>query len=606
MNDSANTPEIRAAAYRDGYTNRFVVGFDEHGRTVPAAGREKTDKQVGIFYHLWLGNHPAPENYNMTEIRETYGDDMLYHTDDKDVSPANCFYWWDRPMYGYYSNDDEWVIRRHMELLTDAGVDFLVFDATNTLIYTQTALRIMAVISELRESGWNAPQVVFYTHSHSIATMRNLYREIYGLGLYPESWYRVDGKPMIIGYTNAALDTERTRWECGPNCFYCPMPLTDEELNFFHYREPVWPYDATKYAQLGWPYEVPADGWPYVDWVYPQRTYGDMLVASTTSHPGVPMSNSIAIPGLYYANWGRGYDVKTGQNKPEDVLRGTFFESQWETVHAVDPRYVFITGWNEWIAIKAPFPNNLYTFCDCASLEFSRDIEPMKGGYEDAFYIQMMSHIRRFKYETDDTPPATLTRKTIDVEGMPRQWDDVETVYRRVGADNGARDGLDATRKQHYVRAPYRNNILSVRVSADDDNLYFCIETAEPIKIVEDDAAFMNLFIGRGAVPEAGKGWAGYEFAVNRSRKNGAAAIEALNADFGGVTLAETATYTVQGSTMQMQIPRRVIGLADGGCFYFKVADNVAEPADIMDYYDTGCTLPMGRLSYLAAIGDMQ
>ena len=37
----------------------------------------------------------------------------------------------------------------------------------------------------------------------------------------------------------------------------------------------------------------------------------------------------------------------------------------------------------------------------------------------------------------------------------------------------------------------------------------------------------------------------------------------------------------------------------DGGDFYFKVADGVADPAEIMDYYATGRSLPMGRLSYL-------
>ena len=30
-----------------------------------------------------------------------------------------------------------------------------------------------------------------------------------------------------------------------------------------------------------------------------------------------------------------------------------------------------------------------------------------------------------------------------------------------------------------------------------------------------------------------------------------------------------------------------------------KVADGVADPAEIMDYYATGRALPMGRLSYL-------
>ena len=50
---------------------------------------------------------------------------------------------------------------------------------------------------------------------------------------------------------------------------------------------------------------------------------------------------------------------------------------------------------------------------------------------------------------------------------------------------------------------------------------------------------------------------------------------------------------------MQIMIPRAALGLEDGGDFYFKVADGVSNPAEIMDYYATGRSLPMGRLSYL-------
>ena len=77
------------------------------------------------------------------------------------------------------------------------------------------------------------------------------------------------------------------------------------------------------------------------------------------------------------------------------------------------------------------------------------------------------------------------------------------------------------------------------------------------------------------------------------------ATIEKLNSDYTGEALEASATYTVQGSVMQIMIPRAALGLEDGGDFYFKVADGVSDPAEIMDYYATGRSLPMGRLSYL-------
>jgi hypothetical protein len=108
----------------------------------------------------------------------------------------------------------------------------------------------------------------------------------------------------------------------------------------------------------------------------------------------------------------------------------------------------------------------------------------------------------------------------------------------------------------------------------------------------------MNLFIGTGTAPTV-KGWESYEFAINRSRNGSAASIEKLNADYTGETLETTATYSVQGNVMQISIPRAALGLDASGDFYFKVADGVSDPAEIMDYYVTGRCMPMGRLSYL-------
>ncbi|MBS6475432.1 MAG: hypothetical protein KH354_05565, partial [Clostridiales bacterium] len=59
------------------------------------------------------------------------------------------------------------------------------------------------------------------------------------------------------------------------------------------------------------------------------------------------------------------------------------------------------------------------------------------------------------------------------------------------------------------------------------------------------------------------------------------------------------AEVTVQGAVMQIRIPRAAIGLgAEENTFYFKVADGVELPQDIMEYYVSGRSLPMGRLSY--------
>ena len=52
--------------------------------------------------------------------------------------------------------------------------------------------------------------------------------------------------------------------------------------------------------------------------------------------------------------------------------------------------------------------------------EYSRDIEPMKGGYKDAYYLQMISFIRRFKGL--EAPATAQKAYPIDPKGGFDQW----------------------------------------------------------------------------------------------------------------------------------------------------------------------------------------
>lgn len=89
-------------------------------------------------------------------------------------------------MYGYYNSGDEYVIRKHIELLITAGIDFLVFDTTNAVTYDAVYEKIMKIIDEYLKAGWDAPKVAFYTHSYSIQTANKLYENVYKANYYPE------------------------------------------------------------------------------------------------------------------------------------------------------------------------------------------------------------------------------------------------------------------------------------------------------------------------------------------------------------------------------------------------------------------------------------
>ena len=320
---------------------------------------------------------------------------------------------------------------------------------------------------------------------------------------------------------------------------------------------------------------------------------------SVATHPMVPFSFSLTHEN--WCNWGRGYDVNTGKNMHEDIFRGTFFQSEWETVFASDPQpeILMVTGWNEWIAYKQPYGGE-YMLCDNVDMEYSRDIEPMQGGYEDAYFIQMLTNIRKYKYESAEAVIADNVYKTIDPAGNDSQWDDVKAVYRHVGTAYDKRNAYGGAMTVHYSVPAADNNILSVKLTNDAENLYFRIECADAVK-VSDNANWMNLFIGTGT--PAQKGWESYEYVIGRRHDaaTNTAAVEQLRADFTGRHAGE-AVYAVNGSTVVYSVPLTALGLsgAEGDALriYFKVADGVDGAEEIMNYYVSGRCLPMGRLSY--------
>ena len=53
---------------------------------------------------------------------------------------------------------------------------------------------------------------------------------------------------------------------------------------------------------------------------------------------------------------------------------------------------------------------------------------------------------------------------------------------------------------------------------------------------------------------------------------------------------------------MQVKIPLSVLGGNAKKGLYIKVADNVEKPTDMMSYYNSGKSLPLGRVSYQYAV----
>ncbi len=556
-----------------------VVGVDQFGRTIPAIGGYKDKKQVGIFYWPWIGQPFATGLYDATKISAMpNGLKLLYDfkSHDTAISPSGQAHFWGEPIWGYYNSADEWVIRRQLKMLTTAGVDFIVFDLTNRVTYREVYEKVLRIIEEFQQNGWNAPKAVFYTHSKSMETTQVLYDDLYKRRLYENAWYKVKGKPMIIAYTDTADDRAEaiSRSDHG----YVPKLYSEEVKNFFYFKKPQWPFDPTF-----------QDGFPWIEWSFPQPLHGGIMSVSVASHPKVPMSRSVTSGWI---NWGRGWDPDKKQNIAEDVDRGTFFQRQWDHAIKVDPDTVFIGGWNEWIAYKQPYGDE-YMLCDAANKEYSRDIEPMKGGYEDAFYIQMIKNIRRYK-----GLPATINNtvpRTINIKGAPSQWNGVNT-YRNIESSALPRSHYGASKTVFYELPAPVNNIKEVKISHDKGYVYFLIQTEKDFQPSSSPLKGLNIFVGIGE--PALKGWKGYDFIATLEPGASGFSLKKLDQSFVSGNVGKP-VFSINKNIVQVKISRKQLGaLAGTNAIYFKVTDGIQNPEDLMDTYLSGSAMPMGRLSY--------
>jgi len=556
-----------------------IVGVDHFGRVFGPISGVDSKKQVGLFFWLWIGQPYANGIYDATKILAMPNGLRLltdFSAYNEAVSPDGQAHFWGEPVWGYYNSDDLWVIRKQIEMLMIAGIDFIFFDTTNGFIYKNVFQKILSVIDEYQQRGWSPPKVVFYTHSRCFQTVREIYRELYKPGLYPNTWYRVDGKPMIIAYTDPQDDLNEAKSRSDES--YTPGVLSAEILNFFHFKRPQWPSDP-----------VYPDGFPWVEWTFPQPVHNGIMNVTVASHPSVPMSFSLT-RGL--VNWGRGWNPDTKVNVAEDIDKGTFFQRQWDEALKVSPDMVTIGGWNEWIAYKQPYLGE-YVLVDATNKEYSRDIEPMEGGYQDAFYIQMIKNIRAYKGMEYVSKPSP--ERTISIDSGADQWNDITPTGSNPNTERSSRNSYGASNKIMYSQPAPDNHIREVKITHDKNNVYFYIRTKDRLTAYNGKPNWLNILIGTG---EPGlKNWESYEYLIGNSFSGGTVSIDRLASDFSGTSVG-SGHYTVNGNILQIECPRAHLGLNNHNKLYFKVASGIEKPSDIMSYYKSGSSLPMGRLSY--------
>jgi hypothetical protein len=555
---------------------------DALGRKLPLAqhGSIRPGRYVGIFYFLWHGAHGFDNEETSRKdegVQEKKPGDtaspyditrlLAANPSDPQYGPPHAFHYWGQPAFGYYLPDDEWVIRRHAQMLSDAGVDVLILDATNAFIYLPQLTRLLTTYQALRREGRSTPAFAFIVNTQPKATVRRLYDAIYAKGLYRDLWFYWKGKPLML----------------------CPPEgLSDTTAAFFTSRHSwAWSKDQQWFADG-------KDKWPWLD--HTPQDYGWHETKDK------PEEISVAVAEHPVSNIGRSYHDGKEPDTPRSG-EGLYFSEQWRRALEVDPEFVLVTGWNEWIAMRfiAKLPNKMLGrrvepggsyFVDEYNEEYSRDIEPVNGSLHDNYYYQLVDGIRRYK-GTRPLPKA-MRDHPVQIDGMFADWKGVSPEFTDDAGDTFHRDHAGYGRIKNYTNNSGRNDIVKAKVAANGPLISFYARTATTLSS-STDSNWMILYIGAGDTTHAA--WEGFQYRV-RPLTAKQAVIENFTGDKGWKQVGVT-KMAVKGGELELTIPKTLLGIAgEHFTLDFKWTDNIPCDGNPMHWLDLGDTAPDGRFRY--------
>lgn len=280
---------------------------------------------------------------------------------------------------------------------------------------------------------------------------------------------------------------------------------------------------------------------------------------------------------------------------------GRNFEEQWRRAMELDPSFVFVTGWNEWIAGRFDESSPFYgdgpvTFVDQFDPEYSRDLEPMRGGHGDHYYYQFIGWARRFK---GARPIPPVVSQPIRVDGAFDDWQAVQPEFRDTLGDPVQRDEVGWDRKQRYVNRTGRRDLVAAKVSAQAETLAFLLQGAAPLTLT-DSAPGPQLFLDLDA--NATNGWLGYDVRV-RVEASDRAQVQRWAGP--GYRWAEGLPVEIAASenALELRVPAGALGLRElPRTLDFKWEDGCLERGEPWEFTVNGDAAPNDRYNYRAIL----
>jgi len=605
------------ASARDIYPDTWV-GCDALGRKMPTSvdvGPVKEDQRrvVGIFYITWHGDHLNKlKSPYAADVSKILAKDPAARFDAKHPLWTEGSYHWGEPECGYFLSKDEWVIRRDMSMLADAGVDVLVMDVTNAVCYWDEWDVVFSTMQKMKAEGNKVPEFCFWAFNGPVVTVvQNLYDRIYKPGKYKDLWFIWDGKPLLLYNGNPRIDSNGQNPDQGD--------YSQEVKDFFTLRTMWWGY----YEWAGKRFVGTEDNWsfgydmgdPRVASMEPEELVSlhngvrEQAAVTPAQHPssltgkcwtrehGEPELNDQDLPVPTYVPWlGKTVDHPEGY--------GIYFQQRFDEAIRANPQFLYINDWNEWTAGKYhPADGKTtgfmrrqspYFFVDQYNAEFNRTVSPMKGGYTDNYYMQMAANIRRYKGVRPI--PVLHGCAAIKIDGSFADWKNISVEYRDTVGDTAHRD-YDGYGGLHYTNDSGRNDIVTCKVAVDDENVYFYAETNAALT-PHTDPNWMLLLID--ADRNSNTGWYGYDYLINKKIIDADTTL-AMRYDSAAARWTEAARlkYRCAGKSLELAVPRKLLGLSGSSfAFDFHWCDNPADLADPISLCVNGDSAPNRRFNY--------
>lgn len=694
-------------ALRDIFPDTWAA-TDDLGRQLPLfpeAPAPRPDRTVGIFYFLWHGAHIQGGPYDVTKIL-TADPHAMEKPESPLWGPLHAPHHWGESIFGYYLTRDDSVLRKHAQMLADAGVDMVIFDVTNQVTYRDDYLELLRVWAQARSLGNRTPQVAFLTPFWAPAkVIHELWKDLYAPGLFSDLWFQWEGKPLILADPDLLFTREENAaqnlpaelaagrslgqafsadqsfravgarcptWKSAssavtlslwasteksgaplaqkrftqvkdndwlmlrapqalpPGRYYLEASDAAGPIGWWSHRDDVWPKgeafsdgapsggDRTLRIEIEDPettrikefftfrkpqpdyFQGPTkpNMWSWLE-DYPQHLFTNSAGENEQMSVGVAQNavhgrlGSMSEPEAQ----GRSFHQGATDVSSQAVRQGWNVAEQWTRALSQDPKFIFVTGWNEWIAGRFAEFNGVkrpVMFVDQFDEEHSRDIEPMKGGHGDDYYWQLVSWIRRYK---GARPVPPVLRRPIQIDGQFEDWRAAAPEFMDTAGDPVHRNYRGWDPRITYQNDTGRNDFITARVSWADDWAFFYVKTREPISSPAG-TNWMNLLIDLDA--NARTGWLGYDFVVNRAK---AGALERHQGPGYAWEAVGEARWAARGNEMEIAIRWKDLGLSSAPAqFDFKWADNCHQTGTWSDFTLNGDAAPNDRFNYRARL----